>query len=112
MFLTDSRPAKNENTLLVGRWPAKSFFEKGRLTDHEFIRTIHLFELFDLGQRDYLNLKKKGGQKETNIAPILLSREALKNNYSQTAPKKPTPTTSDAAKLTKSNQILVGLGFG
>ena len=28
LFLTDSRPAKNQNTLLVGRWPAKSFFLK------------------------------------------------------------------------------------
>ena len=51
---------------------------------------------------------KKYGQKETNIASILPSREPLKNNYSQTAPKRQTPTTSDAAKLTKSNQILAG----
>ena len=72
--------------------------------DHEW---VHLFELFYLKKRDYLN-KKKYGQKETNIAAILLSQEPLKNNNSQTAPKRQTPTTSNAAKLTKSNQILAG----
>jgi hypothetical protein len=38
LFLTDSRPAKNKNTLLVGRWPAKSFFEKGQLTGKTLLR--------------------------------------------------------------------------
>ena len=67
-----------------------------------FIRTI-----LSRAERIF-KFKKKTGKKKTNIASMLLSREPLKNNYSQTAPKRQTPTTSDATKLTKSNQILAG----
>ena len=72
LFLTDSRPAKNKKNPFGGKMASKIIFWK-RATDRKNIITgidhewVHLFELFDPGQRDYLNKKKKTGKRKVTL---------------------------------------------